>query len=147
MKQKLIVGAVALSTSLSAWAESPDSTIPQDYVQTGRYSHVANEPVQAQKNPLKVVVNTRLPTTVQTVEQAVTFLLDRSGYHLADYSVLTPQARTLMSHDLPAVHRQIGPMTLDKALETLAGEAFQLVVDPVNRKVAFIADPSLFGGA
>jgi len=28
-------------------------------------------------------------------------------------------------------------MTLDKALTTLSGEAFELVVDPVHRKVAF----------
>jgi len=143
---KHTTGALLLAASSVAFAQQPDPNVPQNYIETGRYSVVANEPHKAQMNPLKVVVNTRLPTTVETVEQAVNFLLDRSGYNLADYSVLTPEARILLGHQLPAIHRQLGPITLDKALQTLAGDAFHLVVDPINRKVAFVTDRTL-GGA
>ena len=43
----------------------------------------------------------------------------------------------LFALPLPEVHRQLGPMSLQQALETLAGPAFQLVEDPVHRLVAF----------
>ena len=147
MKLKHLLGVAVLASSGSAMAgDTPDPTIPQDYVQTGRYSHVVNEPYLSQKNPLKVVVNTRIPTTVENVEQALNFLLMRSGYALADYSVLSPEAKILLGHELPQIHRHLGPMTLDNALQTLAGEAYELVVDPINRKVAFVTSRDLVGG-
>jgi type IV pili sensor histidine kinase/response regulator len=36
-------------------------------------------------------------------------------------------------------------MTLDRALNTLSGEAFELIVDPVHRKVAFELSEKLGG--
>lgn len=146
MKIAPALGVAMLSMSSISFAGEPDPTVPQDYVQTGRYSHVVNEPYLAQKNPLKVVVNTRFPTTVQNVHQAVTFLLERSGYRMADMTVLSPEAKILLGHDLPQIHRHLGPMTLDKALKTLAGDAFELVVDPINRQIAYVASRDLTGG-
>ena len=131
------LGALLISTSVISM-EIPDPTVALEYMQTGRYSHIVNEPSLSQENPLKVIINTRIPARILNVQEAVEFLLMRSGYQLADFSVLTFEARTLLGHDLPQIHRQIGPMTLDKALQTLAGDAFELVVDPVNRKVAYV---------
>ena len=48
-----------------------------------------------------------------------------------------PASLYLMVLPLPAVHRSIGPMSLKRALETLAGPAFLLIEDPVHRLVAF----------
>lgn len=144
LKHALLTASV-LSASTVSLAEKPHSALPDEYIQTGRYTKVINEPVEAQKNPLKVVIDTRLSAQIATVQDAVMFLLTRSGYELADASVLTPDARTLLSHKLPEVHRTIGPMTLDEALSMLAGEAFELVVDPINRKVAYVANRELRG--
>src|SRR5690606_5681633 len=108
-----------------------------EVMQTGRYSYVKNIPPIDQLNPLKVVVKTKVPQSVETVGQTVQFLLARSGYVLADESVLSAETKALLSLQLPEVHRNIGPMTLDQALHTLSGEAFELVVDPVHRKVAY----------
>ena len=65
------------------------------------------------------------------------FLLARSGYVLAEDSVLSKEAKALLRLPLPHIHRKIGPMTLDRALHTLSGDAFELVVDPVHRKIAY----------
>jgi type IV pili sensor histidine kinase/response regulator len=155
MQLKSLIGAVLLTafgTSVAGSAPeqnpvtTPDPIIPQDYIETGRYSRTVNEPYLSQRNPLKIIVNTRIPNSVGTVEQAVQFLLLRSGYRLADASVRTHEAKVLLNHPLPQIHRQLGPITLDKALQTLAGDAFELVVDPINRKVTYVASRDLVGG-
>tara|TARA_R110001583_G_scaffold88182_1_gene228973 strand:+ start:19109 stop:19546 length:438 start_codon:yes stop_codon:yes gene_type:complete len=108
-----------------------------EVVQTGRYSHVRNVPLADQFNPLKVVVSTTFPSQLQSVGQAMNFLLLRSGYEMANTLVLSDETVELLRLPLPEIHRQIGPVTLDVALRTLAGDAFDLIVDPVHRKIAF----------
>lgn len=108
-----------------------------EVVQTGRYSHVRNVPLEDQFNPLKVVVSTTFPSQLQSVGQAMNFLLLRSGYEMANTLVLSDETVELLRLPLPEIHRQIGPVTLDVALRTLAGDAFDLIVDPVHRKIAF----------
>jgi len=147
MKGKLITAAASgLLASSVVMAEMPNADMPQEYVQTGRYTNIVNEPMTAQQNPLRVIIDTRLPQEVVTVEDAVHFLLARSGYHLADDRVLTREAQILMNHELPMVQRKIGPMTLDRALGVLGGDAFELVVDPINRKIAYVASRDVIGG-
>lgn len=148
MKTLVMVMAMFLLSAM-ARAEyvslSSDVTSARDIevLQTGRYSHVKNIPPVDQINPLKVVVKTRIPQSIDTVRQTVEYLLARSGYVLADDSVLSSEALSLLSLPLPQIHRELGPMTLDKALHTLSGEAFELVVDPVHRKVAYVLASSL----
>ena len=147
MKTKLAaVGLASLLSAQAALAESVNSAMPQEYVQSGRYTNVVNAPDVAQRNPLKVVVNTRLPDSISTVEDAVQFLLARSGYELADARVMTHESRILMQLEVPQVQRTIRSMSLDQALTMLGGEAMELVVDPINRKVAYVADRDLIGG-
>lgn len=140
MKKAAIAVALCCFSTLAA-AESNPVDIGEsnriEVMQTGRYTYVKNIPPIDQLNPLKVVIKTRIPQSVETVGQTVEFLLARSGYVLADSSVLSDEAQSLLSLPLPQVHRNIGPMTLDKALHTLSGDAFELVVDPVHRKVAY----------
>lgn len=125
---------LVISAGASADAYVHETT---DVVQTGRYSHVRNLPLEDQFNPLKVVVSTTFPSQISSVGQAMNFLLLRSGYEMANTLVLSDEAVSLLRLPLPEVHRQIGPMTLDVALRSIAGDAFDLVVDPVHRKVAF----------
>ena len=135
----VVVAVYCFSTFATAESKPVDVSEAKriEIMQTGRYSYVKNIAPVDQLNPLKVVVKTKVPQSVKTVGQTVEFLLARSGYVLADKSVLSKEAKTLLSHPLPQVHRKLGPMTLDKALHTLSGEAFELVVDPVHRKIAY----------
>lgn len=116
-----------------------------ELMQTGRYTHVKNIPPVDQANPLKVVVLTKIPQSAQTIGDSVNYLLARSGYSLADTRVMSNETRTLISLPLPQVQRNIGPITLDKALKVLGGDSFELVVDPVNRIINFEL-ASKFGG-
>ena len=147
---KVLPLALLCCLSVSAHAESVIPTVQAEReqverMQTGRYSFIQNIPPVDQLNPLKVVIRTRVPQSINSVGQTVEFLLARSGYVLADASVLSEEAKVLLDLPLPAIHRTIGPMTLDRALNTLSGEAFELIVDPVHRKVAFELSEKLGG--
>ena len=106
-------------------------------IQTGRYSMVSAAPTQAQSELLEATVTVQLPDRIQTIGEAVRYLLHRSGYRLASAESTEPHTLALFALPLPAVHRHLGPMTLREALETLAGPAFHLVQDPVHRLVTF----------
>lgn len=140
MKKSVLAVALCCFSTLAIAQDKPTDQGEANRIelmQTGRYTYVKNIPPVDQLNPLKVVIKTRIPQSVETVGQTVEFLLARSGYVLAEDAVLSEEAKTLLGLPLPQVHRSIGPMTLDKALHTLSGEAFELVVDPVHRKVAY----------
>ena len=105
--------------------------------QVGRYSLLTAAPTKAQTELLATTVDVRIPGRIQTVGEAVRYLLQRSGYRLATVESIGPDTATLFALPLPAVHRSLGPMTLKDALETLAGPVFNLVQDPVHRLISF----------
>ena len=104
-------------------------------MQVGRYSVWPIAATRAQAAPLSVIVAVRFPGPVQTVEQAIQHLLDGSGYRLA--GAPDSPAAIMLAQPLPEVHRSLGPLRLDQALQTLAGPVFQLVQDPLHRRIAF----------
>jgi len=106
-------------------------------IQVGRYSLMAATPTRAQAELLATTMTVRFPERIQTVGEAVRYLLQRSGYRLATAESIGPDTVALFALPLPAVHRSLGPMTLQRALETLAGPTFSLVRDPVHRLIAF----------
>lgn len=106
-------------------------------IQVGRYSLLAATPTEAQVAPLTTMITVQFPDRVRTVGDAVRHLLSQSGYRLAGSGAMGPEAAYLFALLLPAVQRSLGPMPLQRALETLAGPAFRLVEDPVHRLVAF----------
>ena len=106
-------------------------------IQVGRYSLFATTPTEAQADPLQAMITVQFPDRVRTVGDAVKHVLRQSGYRLAGTEATGPASAYLMALPLPAVHRSIGPMSLKRALETLAGPAFLLIEDPVHRLVAF----------
>ncbi len=106
-------------------------------VQVGRYSLHAASPTAAQTDLLVTTVTLQFPKRIQTVGEAVGYLLQRSGYRLADVETIGPDTVSLFALPLPAVHRSLGPMTLHDALKTLAGPAYRLVQDPVHRLITF----------
>ena len=106
-------------------------------LQVGRYSLFATTPTKAQANLLEATITVQFPDRILTVGEAVQQLLQQSGYRLADPEAARPESAYLFALALPAVQRSLGPMTLKRALETLARPAFHLVEDPVHRLVAF----------
>ncbi|WP_040389458.1 hypothetical protein [Cardiobacterium valvarum] len=72
-----------------------------------------------------------------TVGQALPQLLEGTGWRLADSYAADVRIYRLYNQPLPEHKLRIGPMALDKALTNLAGEGWELVVDPVNRLVSF----------
>ncbi|MCP5443400.1 MAG: pili assembly chaperone [Chromatiaceae bacterium] len=108
-----------------------------DDAQVGRYSVIAAVPTKAQTDLLATTLTIRLPERIQTMGEAVRYLLQRSGYRLAKVESIEPDTLALFALPLPAVHRSLGPMTLRDALKTLAGPMFNLVQDPVHRLVTF----------
>ncbi len=106
-------------------------------VRVGRYSAIVPGPSPEQAEPLAVPVQMEFPLPVQTVGRAVEQVLAPTGYRLAHLHASCPSLSALLDLPLPAVHRTLGPMRLDEALQTLAGPAHTLVIDPVHRLVSF----------
>jgi type IV pili sensor histidine kinase/response regulator len=81
--------------------------------------------------------------TVQgpTVGQGLYALLTGTGYRLAEPWAADPAIERLYVQPYPEAQRDVGPVELGIVLERLAGPAWQLVVDPVNRLVSFERRP------
>lgn len=127
----LVIGGL-LAVSLTAASNAGASE-----VQVGRYQSVVLQPDQQQVDLLSVLVTRELPEHINTVGQAVTLLLDGSGYRLLSADLAGPYRALLFALPLPQVQRQLGPLSLRQALELLTGPAFRLVIDPTYRLVSF----------
>ncbi|VTP17339.1 hypothetical protein PUATCC27989T_05340 [Phytobacter ursingii] len=112
---------------MDVYASSPE------VVRYDRYLLIDTSPSAAQRAPLEQTIDIRIPASLSpTVADAMRYALRQSGYSLCS----TTQAnRVLYNQKLPAVHYQQGPMRLSQALQILAGEAWQLEVDSVQRIV------------
>ncbi|MBA1445568.1 MAG: hypothetical protein M3H12_08530 [Chromatiales bacterium] len=131
----LIGLAISLTTTMVTAGEAS--------MQAGRYTVVAAVATAAQADPLQTMVTIHFPEPhITTVGDAVRYLLRHSGYHLAKPEAADPAMAGLLDHLLPKVHRHLGPMTLQNMLSTLTGTAYQIVVDPVNRLIAFDLAPA-----
>jgi len=64
-------------------------------------------------------------------------ILHGTGYQLAAAAAADPEIGRLYGQPYPESQRAIGPRELGAVLERLAGPAWQLVEDPVNRRVSF----------
>lgn len=119
---------------------------PAQTVRTGRYSYAAVGAQAAQVDPLLAVIDVRLPADVTTVEEAVNYLLRRSGFNLLPPDPGDEAVGFLLGQPLPDVHRHLGPISLREALLTLGGKAFNVNVDYVYRKVGYRVSPAYAGG-
>lgn len=107
-----------------------------EVVRYDRYTLVSTRPADAQLDPLNQVVDITMPAQlVSTVGEGFRYLLLESGYSLC--SATSAAFSELLSRRLPAVQRTIGPLKLSEALQVVAGLAWRLKVDEVNREVCF----------
>jgi type IV pili sensor histidine kinase/response regulator len=101
-----------------------------------RYTLVSTRPDDAQRDPLNQMVEITMPAQmVRTVGDGFRYVLLESGYSLCPVS--SSVFAELLNQSLPAVQRTIGPVRLSEALQILAGPAWRLRVDDVNREVCF----------
>ncbi|WP_063465347.1 FimV/HubP family polar landmark protein [Ectothiorhodospira sp. BSL-9] len=136
MRQRFLTTLVVTTTLGATMAAASGD------VRVGRYQTLAPIPTAEQVRPLSVIVDVRFPRrSVQTVGDAVRHLLPPSGFALADAAYADPYRPVLLNQPLPEVHRHLGPLPLEQALATLAGEAWQVSLDPVHRLVSFELRP------
>lgn len=116
-------------TSSSVQAES-------EYIPTDRYTLVKVEAHSDQKAPLTTITTLSFGANIQTIGQAIQELLQGSGYRWINPTE-TPNDQLLNELPLPAIDRTLGPIHLNDALETVAGEAWNLMIDETHRTVWF----------
>lgn len=75
--------------------------------------------------------------TAYNVEEGLHQLLQGSGWTLAGYASANPGIWRLYQQPYPDNKRTISPMGLADALQWIAGNGWELVVDRVNRLVSF----------
>ena len=127
-------GAVQILTLISCMLLASTAKCGEDII-LNRYSRQNMTAEPQQTDPLSVVIEINFPSTVVTVEDAIDYLLLQSGYrYLYEDNI---EIRNLLSLSLPRVHRNLGPISLRSALETLAGSPWNLVENEVNRTVQF----------
>lgn len=110
------------------------------HIRYDRYTVMSTSPKPDQTDLLSQIIDIRIPDALTpSVQDAMTYILRRSGYQLcpADSDV-----QLLYSHALPASHYQLGPITLRDALQVLAGSAWELKVDELNRSICFSMQPA-----
>lgn len=128
-------GAAVMSDPALA-AQQP-VTLTNTLTQIGRYSVVATAPTKGQVDLLSVTAAITVPKEIQTIGGALHWLLQDSGYRLAQETVLTDDVHAMLDLPLPAVHRRFEPMPLITVVALMVGPAFRLVQDPVHRLLAF----------
>jgi len=109
--------------------------------QISRYMTVTNKAQFSQTHLLSQSIQVHFTQNIRTVGDAINYLLHFSGYALIAESQQSTALKIMLSHPLPIVDRELGPMPLRNGLGVLVGSAFYLSEDPVNRIVDFKLKP------
>lgn len=109
-------------------------------VRYGRYTLVSTQPDASQRDLMAQIIDVTIPSSMHpSVRDAMLYVVDRSGYALCPPS--SQHVDILYTRPLPAAQYKLGPMTLRNTLQVLAGPAWQVKVDEVNRQVCFVLRP------
>lgn len=139
MKKTILRNAAVVCMLLS-----PTFCAASNFTEVARYTTVKNQSSRAQVNPLLMTVQTRFPQSVQTVGQAMNYILRYSGFSLVNREKMDGNVVQMLNQPLPIVDRRLGPVMLQDALATLAGKnVFKLTQDPLHRKLSFELLPEI----
>jgi len=89
------------------------------------------------KMALLVERNLNIPPQISTIGEAVNFVLNGTGYRLADISIRSDTDALLMNRAVARSQRNFLTVPVIDILDTLSGVGFVPVIDPVNKLVAF----------
>ncbi|MGY2147436.1 PFGI-1 class ICE element type IV pilus protein PilL2 [Pseudomonas sp. GXZC] len=120
----------------------PSGAVPEKepVVRYGRYTLVSTLPDSGQRDLMAQIIDISIPANMHpNVRDAMQYVVDRSGYSLC--SAETGHVNILYTRPLPAAQYKLGPMTLRNTLQVLAGPAWQVKVDEVNRQVCYVLRP------
>lgn len=84
---------------------------------------------------LSVVIHRHLPAG--SVHAALIQLLSGTGWRLASRAAADPEIKRLYLQQLPQQKQLLGPMPLDAALVWMGGDAWRLIVDPVDKLISY----------
>lgn len=129
MQHKLLFAMLMATAVLECGAGELDSKIHTD-----RYTLHSTSPRADQAAPMKAIINVSMGKHIVTVGDAVREVLKGSGYRWHNQ---TDGDKLLNALPLPSVVRELGPIALSDALSTIAGEAWQLQTDHLNRVIWF----------
>lgn len=109
-------------------------SVANEKARTDRYTLISIEARSDQAQPLTALTNVTLGRDIQSVGDAIREVLKGSGYRWQ-----SDGRNDLLLNDLPlpAVVRHMGPIRINDALQTLAGEAWILRMDNLHRVVWF----------
>ncbi|MDC5870294.1 hypothetical protein OPW39_15910 [Vibrio europaeus] len=124
---KVLALAIAL-TSVSVQAE---------YIQTDRYGLELAEPTKEELDPLSITVKINFPPNVVTVRDAIKYVMEPSGWVLADEMANDSALAITLDRPIPQVHRNLSLMPLRTVLQVLVGGYFEPVEDPIRRIYTF----------
>lgn len=120
----------------TGWAQSQGAAQDPGTVVLNRYSTASTEPPAELLEPLEVVAALSFPRqTVNTIGDALSYTLLRTGYRLIAPASIPQEARDYLALPLPESQRQIGPYKARLILGALMGTAWQLRTDPLTRVV------------
>ena len=109
-------------------------------VRYGRYTLVSTLPDSGQRDLMAQIIDVNIPANMKpNVRDAMQYVMDRSGYSLCPAD--TGHVNILYTRSLPAAQHKLGPMSLRNTLQILAGPAWQVIVDEVNRQVCYVLRP------
>lgn len=126
------LAAFGLATSVFAVEDDVPTSI-----QLSRYSSLSVAPETARRNIMVSVIDERLSDDVETVGDAVDYLVSKYGYSVGRASSEDESQYYLFRLPLPNTHREFSPFPLISALALLGGEGFGVVVNPVRREVTY----------
>lgn len=122
--------------------DEPTRAFDSAQMQVARYSTAVAAPAAQVADPLRALVRLSFPRqTIDTVGEAITHALQRSGWRLIDPWQLQPQAEHLLSLPLPDSQRTLGPYPVRTVLEILTGPVWQWHEDRVQRLAWFELRP------
>lgn len=134
MKRKPLTLAtlMVLGVSSLSLAEEISSVMPES-----RYVSVQVGATPTQHNLLESVLSIHIPESLETIGEALAYLLYPYGLRLLNTEEARPEQALLLSLALPDPHRTLDPITLLDALKLLGGESFEVTINPVTRTVSY----------
>jgi len=109
----------------------------QGNTQIGRYLTVEPVAEMQARFPLVEVGDIAIPADVQKVRSAMGFVLAGTGYSVAPPEYLDPRSQQMLDSPVALTQRVMRKVTRLNAMAALAGPGFEVVVDPLSRRVAF----------
>lgn len=115
-----------------------------EQVHTARYTLVDITPSQALRFPLRQIITRTLPAPGKyhrrlTRQEALQDWLNGSGYGLC--LPVTSTMKLFYGSPLPDAQRRMGPVRVERALQTIAGSAWIMTIDEVSRTVCWQPAP------